>query len=102
MWWSVAWEPLGDLATRNPEPPLGGEAVTVCYTPLYRTPLFTENILPHSYNKRFTPYYKKTEGNFNHTEGNFTLTEGRRTLILDKKRLKIAKFAQSVSKCPNF
>jgi hypothetical protein len=26
-----------DLATRNPEPPTGGEAYTVCYMPLFRT-----------------------------------------------------------------
>ena len=57
-------------------------------------PIVTINVLPH--------ITKKTEGNFNHTEGNFTLTEGRRTLILDKKRLKMAKFAQSVSKWPTF
>ena len=31
MWWSEAWEPLGDLAERNPNRRTGGLRIQSCY-----------------------------------------------------------------------
>ena len=50
MWWSEAWEPLGDLAERNPNRRIGGLRIQSCYVPFpllqLSFPIFSPSFKP--------------------------------------------------------
>ena len=54
MWWSEAWEPLGDLAERNPNRRIGGLRIQSCYMPFVLV-IYAQSPLPAS-NKKSSSY----------------------------------------------